>query len=253
MTPGRSAPGYIAKVVLATLAVRRGDADARTRVADVIAEAELSAEVYPVVAAMELASEQALLTGAPLPLGWIERERAHLPPGAAGMILASWAAVAGATVSDPVAGSPVHWAMQHADWQAAADAYGEIGWTYDRALMLSLVDEEDALAEGIEIARELGAAPLVARIARRMRDLGLRVPRGPRQATRANAANLTARQLEVLRLLGEGRTNAEIADELVVSPRTAEHHVAAVLTKLGARDRRDATRRATELGLLVTR
>jgi hypothetical protein len=99
MTPGRSAPGYIAKVVLATLAVRRGDADARTRVADVITEAEHTAEVYPVVAAIELASEQALLTGAPMPVEWIERARANLPPGAAGMILSSWAAVAGATIS----------------------------------------------------------------------------------------------------------------------------------------------------------
>jgi len=252
LTPGRSAPGYIAKVVLATLAVRRGDPDARTRVADVVAEAELTAEVYPVVAAIELASEHALLTGAPLPLEWIERERANLPPGAAGMILSSWAAVAGVTVADPVTGSPVYWAMQRTDWQAAADALGEIGWTYDRALMLSLLDDEEALAEGIAIARELGAAPLVARIARQMRDLGLRVPRGPRQATRANPANLTARQLEVLRLLCDGRTNAEIAEELVVSLRTAEHHVAAVLTKLGARDRRDAAKRAASLGLLVT-
>jgi DNA-binding NarL/FixJ family response regulator len=120
-------------------------------------------------------------------------------------------------------------------------------------LMLSLLDDEEALAEGLAIARGLGAAPLVARIARRMRDLGLRIPRGPRQATRRNPAHLTPRQLEVLSLLCAGRTNAEIADELVVSPRTAEHHVAAVLTKLGARDRRDAARRATALGLLLTR
>ena len=72
-----------------------------------------------------------------------------------------------------------------------------------------------------------------------MRELGLRVPHGPREATRANPAGLTARQLEVLALLAEGLTNAEIADRLVVSPRTAEHHVAAVLTKLGAATRRE--------------
>ena len=82
-----------------------------------------------------------------------------------------------------------------------------------------------------------------------MRELGLRVPPGPREATRANPAGLTARQLEVLALLAEGLTNAEIAERLVVSPRTAEHHVAAVLTKLGATTRRDAARRAAELQL----
>jgi DNA-binding NarL/FixJ family response regulator len=62
-------------------------------------------------------------------------------------------------------------------------------------------------------------------------------------------AGLTARQIEVLQLVAEGLTNAEIADRLIVSQRTAEHHVAAVLTKLGASTRREAARRASELGL----
>jgi len=85
----------------------------------------------------------------------------------------------------------------------------------------------------------------------RMRQLGIRVPAGPREGTRANPAGLTARQLEVLALLVEGLTNAEIADRLVVSPRTAEHHVAAVLTKLGAATRLDAARRASELHIVT--
>jgi DNA-binding NarL/FixJ family response regulator len=78
----------------------------------------------------------------------------------------------------------------------------------------------------------------------------MRIPRGPRRTTRANPAGLTARQLEVLALIAEGFTNAEIADRLVVSQRTAEHHVAAVLAKLGIATRRDAARRAAELRLL---
>jgi DNA-binding NarL/FixJ family response regulator len=83
-----------------------------------------------------------------------------------------------------------------------------------------------------------------------MRELGASVPRGPRPATRANPAGLTGRQLEVLALLSDGLSNAEIADRLVVSPRTAEHHVAAVLAKLGATTRWDAVRRAAELELV---
>jgi DNA-binding NarL/FixJ family response regulator len=83
-----------------------------------------------------------------------------------------------------------------------------------------------------------------------MRELDMRVPRGPRRTTRANPAGLTARQVEVLALISEGLTNAEIAERLVVSQRTAEHHVAAVLAKLGAATRRDAARRAAELALL---
>ena len=141
--------------------------------------------------------------------------------------------------------------MQRRDWLAAADAFGDVGWDYDRALMLSLLEDEEALDEAIAIARRLGAEPLAKRVARRMRELGLRVPLGPRDATRANPAGLTARQVEVLTLLVEGLTNVEIAERLVVSPRTAEHHVAAVLTKLGATSRREAARRASELRLSV--
>jgi len=53
----------------------------------------------------------------------------------------------------------------------------------------------------------------------------------------------------VLALAVEGLTNAEIAERLVVSARTAEHHVAAVLTKLGVTTRREAARYSSELGL----
>ena len=82
--------------------------------------------------------------------------------------------------------------------------------------------------------------------ARARRD---RVPRGSSPATRANPAGLTDRQLDVLGLLVDGLSNAEIAARLVISPRTADHHVSAVLGKLDARSRGEAVAAARRLGL----
>ena len=98
---------------------------------------------------------------------------------------------------------------------------------------------------------ELGARPLATVVRRRLRALGMtRIPRGPRDETRVNPAGLTARQVDVLRLIGQGCTNAEIASQLVVSVRTVDSHVAAVLGKLGAASRHEAVACAAELGVL---
>ncbi|MGZ4165939.1 MAG: response regulator transcription factor, partial [Solirubrobacteraceae bacterium] len=94
----------------------------------------------------------------------------------------------------------------------------------------------------------MGARPAAAIVARALRERGARgVPRGPRPRTRANPAGLTGRELEVLDLLAEGLRNAEIAQRLVVSDKTAEHHVSAVLRKLGVRSRTEAAAAAARL------
>ena len=61
------------------------------------------------------------------------------------------------------------------------------------------------------------------------------------------AADFTPREWEVLRLLAEFRTNKEIAESLVISPRTAEKHVDQILNKLDVADRREAGRLARRL------
>ena len=94
----------------------------------------------------------------------------------------------------------------------------------------------------------LGAPAAAAVCRRRLRRAGVPVPRGPRAATRSNPGRLTDRQLEVLALLAEGRTNAEIAARLVVSPRTVDNHVAALLRRLGVRSRREVAAAAADLG-----
>jgi DNA-binding NarL/FixJ family response regulator len=83
-----------------------------------------------------------------------------------------------------------------------------------------------------------------------MKELGIRaIPRGPHAATRAAPAGLTAREREVLALLSEGLPNREISRRLVISQRTADHHVSAVLAKIGVSSRTAAAREAARMGI----
>ena len=134
------------------------------------------------------------------------------------------------------------------DPAGVADAWERIGAPYERALELLDSGDVDATLEAITVLDKLEAGPAARIGRRRLRDLGVtRVPRGPVPTTRANPAGLTERQLDVLGLVAEGLTNGEIAARLVVSTRTVDHHVSAVLAKLGVTTRREAARRAQEL------
>jgi DNA-binding CsgD family transcriptional regulator len=250
---GSSVSTLLARTVLAELAVRRGDADVDERLRRLDADAERAGDLQRVAPVLELWTERALLDGGRPRLERL-RELVDSSPeeGRAAVRLFAAAAVAGIDVSaDGLPESSPFTLVARRDWAAAADAFGAAGWDYDRALMLTHVGGAEALREALETARRLGAEPLARYATRRLRELGARVPRGPYRAARENRAGLTARQIEVLGLVVDGRTNAEIADELVVSLRTAEHHVAAVLAKLGASSRREAARRADDLGLVV--
>ena len=68
----------------------------------------------------------------------------------------------------------------------------------------------------------------------------LQVTRGPRTATRTDPAGPAGRRREILALVADGLTNAEIAARLVLSVREDDHHASAVLTKLGMTTSREA-------------
>jgi DNA-binding CsgD family transcriptional regulator/tetratricopeptide (TPR) repeat protein len=136
------------------------------------------------------------------------------------------------------------------DWRAAADAWQRIGDPYERALEMADSGQVEPTVEALLVLDRLQARPAAAMVRRRLRDLGMtRLPRGPQPATRTNPAGLTERQVEILHLLAEGLSNTDIAGRLVISVRTVDHHVAAVLQKLGVPTRREAARAAAELGL----
>lgn len=239
----------LAKTVLTELAVRRGDPDAPARLAELAEQAERTSELQRIGPVLQLETEWALTTGGSMPLGRFARAEPMMQTSQGWLEsnVAAWAAVAGVPIAFDGRAPEPHIAMIRRDWAAAADFYSDVGWAYDRALMLSLLDEEEALAEAIGIARRLGARPLEERASSRMKELGMTVPPVPRGAAVTNPGGLTSRQLEVLELLTEGLTNAEIAERLFVSTRTAEHHVEAILTKLGVTSRRAAARRYAEL------
>ena len=99
----------------------------------------------------------------------------------------------------------------------------------------------------LPVLEDLGARA-VAVVRARLRELG--VPGCPAaESEQGPTRRFHHRQLDVLALLAEGLTNTEIAARLVISRKTADHHVSAILGKLDARSRRDAVGTARRLGL----
>jgi DNA-binding CsgD family transcriptional regulator len=110
----------------------------------------------------------------------------------------------------------------------------------------------EALAGSYRAARKLGARPLAARAAGEVAALGESVEQrlGRRAAADHEGGGLSRRELEVLRLAAEGRTNREIAGELYLSPRTVDMHVRNTLAKLGCRSRTEAASKARRLAII---
>ena len=129
------------------------------------------------------------------------------------------------------------------DAREAADEWQRLGCPYERLRALAEGDDAACL-EAVAGFDALGAFPVADRLRRELRARGVRgIPRGPRETTSDNSWTLTARELEVLELLSDGLGNAAIAERLVLSTRTVEHHVSAVLQKLGVASRGEASAR----------
>lgn len=230
---------------LAKVLIRRGEPEGETWVWEAMRRAEMAEEVQRLGPSAAVMVEYRWL-GGDVPDRQIERaiEIRDLcyELGAVwhGAELGQWLRLVGA-VDDIFGQSPEPYQLlAEGDWSKAANWWKSKGIPYERAIALSLGDV-DARLEALTVFDQLSAFPVAARMRAGLATDGVRgVPRGPQRATRENPLGLTSRQSDVLRLLTEDLTNAEIADRLFISTRTVDHHVSAILMKLGATSRSEA-------------
>jgi DNA-binding CsgD family transcriptional regulator/tetratricopeptide (TPR) repeat protein len=253
-----------ATIVLGTVRARRGDPGALAALDEAWEAARETGELQRLVPAGVARAEALWLDGRLAafaselrPLLDLARRRGL---GRMAGEVAFWLARAGEPPLDP-AGLPDFlglvglvgpWALAlEGRWRAAADEWGRLGRPYERASALAQGDE-DARKLALEAFLALGALPAADRLRRELREAGVRaIPRGPQPSTRAHPAGLTLRQREVLALLGEGLTYGQVARRLFVSAKTVEHHVGAILARLGVASRGEAVELARERGWLA--
>jgi DNA-binding CsgD family transcriptional regulator len=244
----------MALISLGRLRARRGDPDVWNVLDEAVELAEATATLQRLGPARAARAEAAWL------LGDLDRARREAEAvwdlavskkhAWIGGELACWIWRAGAGIDTPDWVADPFRLQMAGDWQGAARLWRERECPYEEAMALASGDI-DAQRRALEIFERLGARPMIQRVARQLRERGARgVPRGPRASTRANPANLTSRELEVLRLIASGLRNGEVAERLFLSPKTVDHHVSSVLAKLGVTSRTEAAREAARLGLI---
>jgi DNA-binding CsgD family transcriptional regulator len=245
-----------ANIVLGLIRARRGDPDPSGPFETAEETAERSGQLWWTSQVGAANAETAWLQGRPeliadvteVPFALALERRAGWPVAE----LAYWRKQAGLETALPEEARGPFLTQLRGDWARAADEWTEAGCPYEAALALAEGDSEAQRRSLAEFNR-LGARPAAAIVARRLRERGAHVPRGPRPTTRHNPAQLSTREMEVLRLLATGLRNTEIAERLFLSPRTVGHHVSAILRKLGVATRGEAVAVARQRDLLEDR
>jgi DNA-binding CsgD family transcriptional regulator/tetratricopeptide (TPR) repeat protein len=231
-----------ALLVLGLLRLRRGDPDAASPLEEarrLIGPMQELQRTGPLAAALAeaawLAEDKDTIVREVLPVytqtialrdGWLAGE------------LAAWLYRSGALDVKPMAIAEPYELEILGDWRGAAKAWAALGCTYDEAMIHTLYGEPTERRAALATFERLGASAVAQYLRKVLRAQGVRdVPRGAHETTRSNEFGLTRREAQVLRLLSDGRTNAAIAKRLFLSTKTVEHHVSAVLGKLGVATR----------------
>jgi DNA-binding CsgD family transcriptional regulator len=238
--------------VLGHLRIRRGDPDAQAVLSEARSLAGTMRELQRIGPLAEVCAEAAWLMGdregvlrEVLPVYELVRQRRD--PRLKGE-LAAWLWRVDALDQHPADIAEPYALEISGDWRGAAGVWRDLGCPYERATVLGLYGGELEQREALSIFERLGAAPAAQMVRKKMREQGVRgVPRGSRASTRGNPLGLTRREAEILALLSEGLRNAAIARRLFVSTKTVDHHVSAILAKLGTPSRAEAVAMARNL------
>lgn len=228
--------------VAALLGLRRGEDGARQRLAESVAAMERHRVEIWFISTAAVAAEAAWLDGddagvATVATPALARLAAIGDRWRCGE-LAGWLVRSRGRVPEGLPELPLPYRLElEGRLHDAAREWLRLGCPYARALALSGGSEDD-LHEAQSLFEQLGAEPAAARVRRLLRERGARsVRRGPQPRTRGDPLGLTARERQVFELARQGLSNAGIAQRLHRSERTVEHHVAAVLHKLGVGSR----------------
>ncbi len=243
----RTAPisRLMALTVLGHLRIRRGDPDPGSPLQEAGSIAAAIQEIQRIAPVADALAEAAWLRG--------EREcvirevtpayelsRHHRDPWCKGM-LAVWLWRAAALDTIPTDIAQPYRAEIAGDWQGAASAWAGLGCPFERANMLAWYGGEAEQREALGIFEQLGAGPSAQSLRRKMRAQGVQgIPRGSRTSTRLDPHGLTRREAQILDLLAAGLSNSALAKRLFLSTKTVDHHVSAILAKLGVPSRAQA-------------
>lgn len=245
----RPAPGPMQRIMplisVALIRARRGEQAVAGLLDEALAATEPN-ELFRLGVVWAARAEAAWLAGdddaarAEAQTGLAAATSTHADPWLVGH-LRRWAYMVGSPADDgPAVDSVTPYRLEvSGDWQAAAAAWTRLGCPYDAALA-QLGGDIPAVEAALETFRSLGARAAARRAQQRLAQLRGHNPDTRRKNTIADPLGLTPRERDVLELLAAGHSDAEIAAALFISPKTANRHVGAILSKLGVRNRTQA-------------